>query len=81
MSSSKPAPKPVDAIPRRTSSQALRAYREKQESIEENTMPFIRGIRERLENANKRVLPSPIPREEPPTDPPPSNDSEEVEGT
>ena len=79
MNSSKPSPVPnppeeIDPVRRRTSSQALRAYREKQESFEENTMSQLRELEERavrFETKRRKPYKTPIPREDPPTDPPP----------
>jgi len=49
---------------RKTSSQAMEAYREKCESVETHTMPLVRDLHARIDRAAKKAgMPKSAPRE------------------
>jgi hypothetical protein len=47
--------KKSEAPTRRTSSQAMKAYREKYDSVEEHTMPLVRGLHAQIDRVAERV--------------------------
>ena len=72
-----------DEPKRHSSSQAMRAVREKFDSIEENTMPLVRDLTAKAKARAALLRKTPIPREEPesgPTDPERGLAEDPVEG-